>query len=146
MNKKAFTIIEIIVVVAIFLIMIVLLTPFVRMVKNRAMRINCENNLRRMSLGLHVYATGNNGAFPPSLEALYPNYVKDGKAFDCPASKINGTPDKPDYAYVAGLTESSPSTEVIVYDTDGNHGKAGKNVLRINGVVEWISRTNGLSR
>ena len=138
MNKKAFTIMEIVVVVCVLLVMASILTPFVHMVKNRAMRINCENNLMRISLGLHEYAARNNGAFPPSLSALYPKYIRDGKIFDCPASKILGTPDKSDYDYIAGLTKSSSPTEIIVYDADGNHGKAGKNILKRNGSVEWI--------
>lgn len=140
MNKKAFTIMEIVVVVSVLLVMAAVLAPFMRMVKQRAKRIRCENNLMRISLGLHQYAAANKGVFPPSLEALYPKYVGDTKAFNCPAGKRQGTPESSDYNYVAGLSESSSPSEVIVYDADENHGKAGKNVLKVDGEVDWSAR------
>lgn len=135
-GKKGVTIMELLVVVGIFFIMIILLAPFVRMVKGRAHIINCENNLRALSLGLHNYAADHNEAFPPDLAALYPNYVGDKKAFDCPATNAVGTPEKADYRYIAGLTEASQPTTIILEDNDNNHKRRGKNILRINGLVE----------
>ena len=138
MNKyRGFTIIELLVVISVFLIMIALLTPFVKMTQDRAYKINCANNLRQISLGLHSYAIDHNEAFPPQLGYLYPNYINNEKAFDCPAAKTVGTKDNPDYIYKGGLTESSSAKEIIIEDRDGNHGKSGKNILRINGSVEW---------
>ncbi|MCX5686273.1 MAG: type II secretion system protein [Candidatus Omnitrophica bacterium] len=138
MLKKGVTIIELLVVAGIFLAMIACLAPFVNMVKVRSQRIDCANNLRKLSLGLHSYALGHKGAFPASLGELYPNYADDRNAFDCPASKTMGTKDKPDYSYKAGLTESSDPREAIAEDLDGNHRKAGRNILRLNGAVEWV--------
>ena len=100
---KGFTLIELLVVIGVFLVMFVCLAPVVQMTKARADRINCANNLMRISLGLHRYAQDHNDAFPASLGDLYPNYVKDLQAFDCPAAKVIGTPEKPDYNYVGGL-------------------------------------------
>ena len=138
MKDKGFTIVELLVVVAIFLVMVACLGPFVHMVKVRSQKIDCVNNLRKISLGLHSYAISHKGAFPATLSELYPKYTADPSAFDCPASKIAGTKDKPDYNYKAGLTRLSDPKEVIVEDLDGNHGKAGKNILRLNGAVEWV--------
>lgn len=135
--------IEVAIVIGIFAVMIAILMPIVRLTQERAHNIKCANNLRVMSLGLHMYAADHNGAFPQNSGALYPVYVKEEKIFDCPASKARGTPDRPDYDYVAGLTESSPSSEVIVYDKDDNHKAKGKNILRINGSVEWVSKSEG---
>ena len=137
MKRKGVTIIELLVVVAIFLVMTACLAPFVHMVKVRSQRIDCANNIRKLSLGLHAYALVHNEAFPASLGELYPNYVDDQNVFDCPASKRKGTKDNPDYNYKAGLTETSNPKEIIIEDLDGNHGKAGKNTLRINGSIEW---------
>ena len=140
MNKnRAFTLIELAVVAGIFLLMIVALTPFVRLAKERARRITCANNLRKISLGLHAYAADHQDAFPTKLEELYPNYVEDEKVFDCPSSKTIGTKNSPDYKYAPGLTEYSPLKEVIVEDLAGNHNKSGGNILRIDGSVEWTS-------
>ena len=117
--------------------MIAVLTPFVNMTRGQAQQINCAKNLRKISLGLHAYAADNKGAFPQNLTALYPNYVDDKNVFNCPASKIDGTPEKPDYKYTAGLNEDSPAKNIIVEDMEGNHGRSGKNVLRVGGSVDW---------
>ena len=147
MNKnKAFTLVELSVVICIFIMMIIFLTPVVAIIKERAHTINCANNLRKISLGLHIYAADHSDAFPASLGELYPNYVKDERAFDCPASKGVGTPEKPDYNYTAGLTEISPESEVIAYDLDDNHKGRTRTILRINGSVEWVSKGGGKPR
>ena len=134
--RKGFTLAEVALVIIIFVVMVMALTPFVRMIRARALDIACANNLKLISLGLHEFAADNNGVFPRDLNALYPKYVKDLKTFDCPASKNIGTPEKPDYEYIAGLTERSPQGEAVVYDAEGNHKNRGKNVLKVNGSVE----------
>lgn len=139
-DRSAFTIIELAVVAVIFFIVIAALTPFVNMAKTRWGRMQCANNLREVSLGLHAYAADHEEAFPASLGELYPNYVTNMAAFDCPASKEIGTNARPDYSYAAGLKESSDMKEAIAADLDGNHKKSGKNILRIDGSVEWVRR------
>ncbi len=126
-KRRAFTIIEFLVVACVVFAMITLLAPFVRMTKARANKLYCANNLRQISLGLHKYALDHRNYFPGSLGELYPNYVSDENAF------------APDYVYTPGLAESSPPGSVIVQDKDGNHKKTGKNILRVDGSVEWIS-------
>jgi len=138
-KNRAFTLIELLVVIGVVLLMIVGLTPFVQMTRERAHRINCANNLRQISIGLHTYAVDHNDAFPATLGALYPNYVDDEKAFDCPSSKTIGTHISPDYSYTTGLTETASPKDIIAQDANGNHKKAGKNVLKVNGSVEWAS-------
>ncbi|MDD5423523.1 MAG: type II secretion system protein, partial [Candidatus Omnitrophica bacterium] len=108
MKNRAFTLMELLVVVAICMATLIVLTPFVQIAKARARKINCANNLRHISLGLHSYAADHNGAFPQTLGELYPNYVEDQKSFDCPASKSVGSPAGPDYIYVQSLTENAP--------------------------------------
>lgn len=137
-KRAGFTIIELVVVTIVFFAMIAALAPFVRMARARATKMQCANNLREISLGLHAYAADHNDVFPAKLGDLYPNYVANEKAFDCPASKTAGTDKKPDYSYAADLRESSDPKTAIVADLDGNHKKAGKNILRVGGAVEWV--------
>ena len=111
--KKGVTVIELVVVIAIFLVMVTALTPFVRMARNRALAIKCADHLRNISLGLHRYAADHDDNFPKGLVELYPNYIDDEKAFDCPANKKIGTPASPDYDYTPGLSESSPPKETF---------------------------------
>jgi prepilin-type N-terminal cleavage/methylation domain-containing protein len=142
-KRKGFTLAEVAVVIAIFVIMVVALTPFVGMIKNRAETIACANDLKLLSLGLHAFAADHKGIFPRDLRMLYPDYVNNEKAFHCPASKSAGTPERPDYEYIGGLTENSPPIEVIAYDSRGNHKNRGRNLLRVNGAVEWVREGEG---
>jgi len=134
-TKNGFTLIEVVSVIGIFLLMTLILGPFVHIAKERAHKVTCEKNLMRISLALHSYALQHNNKFPGELIALYPDYVDDLKVFDCPDSKVCGTAERPDYVYVMGLTEASPLKTIIVEDKDGNHGRAGRNALRIDGSV-----------
>lgn len=138
-NNKGVTIIELTVVVLAFLLIIGALTPFVNMAKARSRRLSCVNNIRKISLGLHSYAADHNDSFPAGLGELYPVYVDSEKVFDCPATKNIGTKEKPEYKYTFGLTEMTPPKEAIVEDLDGNHKKDGRNILRVDGSVEWAA-------
>lgn len=132
-TKTGFTLIELLFAILIFLLMTMVLAPFVHMAKDRAGKVACANNLRRISLGLHAYAADNNELFPKELAALYPNYITDKLVLTCPVGRMN-------YRYSAGLTESSLQKEAIVEDIDGNHNHSGKNILRVNGSVEWVGK------
>lgn len=145
-KTRAFTLIELLIVIVIFTIIFALLTPFVNKMRERANIIKCSNNARLISLALHMYAADHGEAFPDNLFVLYPAYVKNEKVFDCPAAAVRGTTESTSYEYVPGLTESSGGMEVILYDKDGNHGKLGRNLVRVSGAVEWAQNTIGKPR
>lgn len=135
--RRAVTLVELLLVIVIFAITFAALTPLVNKMQERANVIKCMNNARSLSLALHMYAAGHNEAFPDTLSALYPVYIKNEKIFDCPAGAARSTKESPGYEYIAGLTESSNGAEVILYDKDGGHGRSGRNVVRVSGSVEW---------
>ena len=137
---------ELLIVVTVFVITFALLTPFVNRMRERADVIKCSANIRLLSLALHMYAADHDDAFPQDLENLYPGYVKEEKIFDCPASKFIGAAAKSDYEYIPGLSELSRLAEVIIYDRNGNHNNLGRNVVRVNGSVEWVHSTEGKPR
>jgi len=145
-TRRGFTLVELLIVITVFAITFALLTPFVNRMRERADVIKCSANVHLLSLALHMYAANHDDAFPPDLGGLYPGYVKEEKIFDCPASKFIGTAAKSDYEYIPGLTESSISTEVIIYDRNGNHNNVGRNVVRVNGSVEWVHSAGGKPR
>ena len=141
-NNKGVTIIEFVVVASVFLLIIGALTPFVNMARARSSRLYCAENLRKLSLGLHSYAANHNETFPAELRQLYPQYVDSEKVFNCPAVNGKAAKEKTDYKYIFGLTESSPPKEIIIEDLDGNHKKNSKNILRLDGSIEWIDGRN----
>src|SRR5215469_9787346 len=62
--QRAFTLVELLVVIAIIAVLAALLLPAISGGKDRAIRLQCLNNLKQNCLALHLYAESNRGLLP----------------------------------------------------------------------------------
>jgi prepilin-type N-terminal cleavage/methylation domain-containing protein/prepilin-type processing-associated H-X9-DG protein len=108
--RRGFTLVELLVVIAIIGILIALLLPAVQAAREAARRMQCNNNLKQLALGLHNYAD-THGCFPAGTLI---DYV--GCGGDC-----RGTP-----FYISLLPFIEQAAVENLYDYEGPNGWAGQ--------------------
>lgn len=105
-------------------------------------RSSDTSNLSQIGKALVLYSnvSGNMGSYPPSLDLLYPDYVKDEGVFLSPLVPEGehlpgpGTLKHCDYFYVPGAKADGGAVGVAF----GPSAKGGRNVLVAAGAVEWL--------
>jgi prepilin-type N-terminal cleavage/methylation domain-containing protein/prepilin-type processing-associated H-X9-DG protein len=150
-SKEGFTLLELLVVVAILAVLAALLLPAVNRAKDSARRTSCLNNLKQISLGLRMYAddsqdTSPNSEAPPlwltnspwhTYKALMQDYVgtrgvspRRDHLFACPADKFF----YPDYG-AARVRESHHRQPMFDYSSYAfNGGNYNTNFPGIGGL------------
>ncbi len=89
MNKRGFTIIELVGVITVIAVLAAILFPVFARARETARRQGCLSNLFNMGMALGMYAVDNDGYYPPrddDLGPLYPQYLGDKIVFGCPSS------------------------------------------------------------
>ncbi|HWY77122.1 MAG TPA: prepilin-type N-terminal cleavage/methylation domain-containing protein, partial [Verrucomicrobiae bacterium] len=61
---KAFTLVELSIVIAVIAILGAILLPTLERARGRGQRVACANNLKQLQAGWHLYAGDNNGIMP----------------------------------------------------------------------------------
>ena len=165
---RAFTLIELLVVIAVIAILAALLLPALSAAKARAQRTTCLNNLKQISLGIHLYAGDNDDLFPTATNVsgasitprhwgiVYKELVKSyvglsgassaqDKLFACPADTFYY--DFPSLAFEARSLHEQPDSDYSSYGFNGanaspfnpaNPGIAGRKQASIKDPVKTL--------
>lgn len=133
-KNKGFTLVEIMVVIAIIITLAGLLMPALNRARRQAKRVECINNLRQIGIALNSYALDNDGKFPDTLQALVDNkYLSDSKMLYCPERKN----EIAQYRYKSPGTVSNveAGTPLVECDSDNHLLPNPYNVLYGDGHV-----------
>lgn len=126
-------------------IMAGMLLPALSRARESAQRALCLNNLKQLVTAEIMYAADHDDKYSEKLSDLYPEYVDNLAVFLCPSQRGRSIGSKEDideqtsYILRTGLTEASPSDEVIIYEAPWNHRGQGGNVAFVDGHVRWLS-------
>jgi prepilin-type N-terminal cleavage/methylation domain-containing protein/prepilin-type processing-associated H-X9-DG protein len=128
MTRRGFTLIELLVVIAIIAILAAILFPVFARARAKAQQSSCLSNVKQLQLGLLMYASDNDGCYPPYgtgtevwQGAILP-HVKNTQIYLCPA-------DQQMTAYWGGsITQAS-------YGWNNQHRPGGADPIRESAIV-----------
>lgn len=115
-GSSGFTLIELMIVIAIIAILAAILVPNMVRSKNQAKLSSCKQNVRSMASAIESYATDSGGRYPTALGSIAPNFIKTLPT--CPVSRS-------DTSYVAGYEHSGNPDNYTVACQGSNHTTLG---------------------
>ncbi len=89
---RGFTLVELLVVIAVIGVLIGLLVPVLSAARKSAAKAKCANNLEQIKRFLDTYCAEHDGIIPPLanwMGALYPEGGSSAAVFECPSADID---------------------------------------------------------
>jgi len=119
--KLGFTLVELMIVIAIIAILAAIIVPnFVRS-KQRANLTACEENERNLATALELYYADNDGSYPMKLQKLTPTYLKSIPT--CPSGGARDHSDHVVYHYHYDIVKNKVVGYMITCHDVNTHGK-----------------------
>jgi prepilin-type N-terminal cleavage/methylation domain-containing protein/prepilin-type processing-associated H-X9-DG protein len=136
-RKKAFTLIEILVVIGIIALLAAILFPVLSRARERARTTNCASNEKQIALSLIQYTQDNDRRFPPLNDTGTDGWsvvigIREPNVFQCPSEEqapADGYTDywlNSDLMGVSNVRVRYPSNTILI--GDGDAGPTGYNL------------------
>jgi prepilin-type N-terminal cleavage/methylation domain-containing protein len=107
-TPRAFTLVELLIVLAVIAALAALLLPVLTAARRASARPVCTSNLRQLGMAVRMYMQDYSEARPDRLHVLVPAYVSDKRLLQCPDD------DTGNYAFLVGdLIVDPPETTPI---------------------------------
>jgi prepilin-type N-terminal cleavage/methylation domain-containing protein len=148
-SKKAFTLLELLVVIGIIAILAGLLTPALKTAMQNGKMTSAMNNARQIGMALRMFANDNDGNYPQNtnsygenintsndaFRSLIPTYLDTEKVFALAGSKAAPSadnkmqdaahilqPGENYWSFISGLNASADSNWPLIVDSDNGSG------------------------
>lgn len=151
LRRAAFTLVELLVTIAIVALLAALLMGATRSALNSSREAKCVGNMRQLALGFQGYLANNNNVLPQRYSGMvngvrwgYPERLleymsDDARVFKCPSQPGNDYPEEPSYGMnwyydnePVTIVET-PSRTILVAETMGNTGTGSRRADRDSG-------------
>ena len=131
-SRKGFTLIELMIVIAIIAILAAILVPNFIRARAQGQVTGCKSNLKNIGTALEMYSTDAGGRFPTALARLTPNYLKAVPT--CPSTGTR--------TYTSGYAAASNPDSYTVVCAGTNHGGVGlsTNYPQYNSVTGLVEK------
>lgn len=119
----AFTLVELLVIIAIIAILVALLLPVLAGAHNRARRMACLNNLKQINLAVHVYAGNNDDTLPSAGLGTFISFTELIKS----DLGLHGAPSSQDQIFTCPADTFYFDETTAAYIPHGHHEQANYN-------------------
>ena len=160
-NRKAFTLVELLVVIGIIAVFIAILLPVLKSAREQARMVKCQSNIRTILQGMFMYANDNHGTLPipgnssdrnksfgimmmpPPTYYLY-NYTRNfSYTFN---NHLEGLPNG---AFLSGVKLSqivNTSFKILVFEEEQPPARPGDEAVTVDGGVLGLPTLVKLTR